>query len=309
MNTRRSGAALIAAIVVLLILDCVVLGTLHTAILERRVAGNVESAVRLRLAAQSAAHTALGAWPAEADADGAPSTFRLPGTSEDPRITTAVTVERLGAALYLVTATARQRPPLHGRAPATLLVSPPPLSRLPDPAAAAITAAMPPRLGPAGTVIIRTDGCDVTGAALQLTHWQPIDDPVMAALPLALAPAGSPDVSASIDRLLAALRMRPDPATLFIDGDHRAGTSVDTVLVVSGDLHVPAGTTLRGFIAVGGSLHLDEGAAIHGAALVGGESLINGTLTLDPCSVTRRLGASGLHRARLVPGRSVIPAF
>ena len=309
MNPRRSGTALIAAIVVLLILDCVVLGTLHTAILERRVAGTVDAAVRLRLAAQSAAHAALAAWPVAADAVGAAAAYPLAGASEDPGITVDVTLERVGASLYLVTARARQRPPLHGRAAAALLVSPPPLSRLPDPALAAVTAAILPRLGPQGTIDIRTDGCEVTGAALQLTRWQPIDDHVVAALPLALAPAGSPDVAASIARLADALRIRPDPATLFVDGDYRAGTDTDTILVVTGDLHVPAGTTLHGFIAVGGSLHLEAGAAIAGSALVGAEAMIDGTLALDACDVGRRIAASGLHRPRLIPGRSVIPAF
>src|SRR5687768_6101314 len=63
----RSGAALVFALLLLVVLDCVVLGTLHIALLERRTADNAGAALRLRFAAESAVRSAMARWPAALD--------------------------------------------------------------------------------------------------------------------------------------------------------------------------------------------------------------------------------------------------
>jgi hypothetical protein len=125
----RAGGALALVIVVMLVLDCVVLGTIHLAMLERTLAGNATLALRARLAAEGAAATALAPWQSRFDSLAVGSTATLPRATTPDDISVSVTVDRVAANLLLVRAVASLSEPLIGHATASALFRPPVLPR------------------------------------------------------------------------------------------------------------------------------------------------------------------------------------
>jgi len=308
--SARPGSALIAAIIVLLVLDCVLLGTLHLATLERRLAVNVETALRLRLAAQSAAHGALARWPAHAASLDVGTRLAVPAESRADGLVVAVFIERVDTDLYLVRSDAAQPPPMHGRASSGILTSAPPLDTSIDPIAAAISAAVPPEITSPARITAATAACNVSGDALRLGDWLAATSAAHTGVQGSIGViADGADPAALLTRIAASARRQSGNGTYFIDGDFVVTSDLDTVLIVTGDLNVPAGTALRGLVFVGGTLRIDAGATVEGAIHVAGAGTISGDVRFDGCAARRALDRSSLQRARPLPGRSVIPTF
>jgi hypothetical protein len=125
LRAGRSGGALALVIVVMLILDCVVLGTIHLAMLERSLAGNATLVLRTRLAAEGAAATALAPWQRRLDSLAVGATATLPPATTADGISVSVTVDRLSATLLLVRAVATVTQPMTAQATASALFLPP----------------------------------------------------------------------------------------------------------------------------------------------------------------------------------------
>jgi hypothetical protein len=64
---HRSGASLAVTLCALVLIECVILGTLHLALLERQLASSGAAALRLRMAADAALAVAAGGWDEAAD--------------------------------------------------------------------------------------------------------------------------------------------------------------------------------------------------------------------------------------------------
>jgi hypothetical protein len=125
----REGSSLILTLVVLIVLDCVILGTLHMAVLEHRVSVNAGDALRLRLAARSAASTALLPWPVALDSV-VPGTPLMLGAALTPDgVAVRTTAELLAGTLVFVRSEAWLPATGDGRAVAALLAVPPVLPR------------------------------------------------------------------------------------------------------------------------------------------------------------------------------------
>lgn len=308
----RAGTALIAAIVVLFILECVVLGTLHLALLETRIADNVAAALRLRLAAASVAHATLAAWPAAADSLEPHTHVAIPAPRSADGLDVAVTVERLAPSLFLITAVSRQPAPRHGRASAGLLAMPPALPPGFTPAPAALSASEPPVIGADGRVSGTpvSGECVERGPAMLLPLNAPLTPDVYGAADGGIGILDDADAPAVIvARIAAALRASADSAVLFVDGDYQLPQTFDGIAVVTGDVHIAAGSRFRGLLFAGGTLLLDADATFSGAAHVAGLARIDGVLTFDPCIALDALATTRLARARTVSGRSSIPTF
>ncbi|MEX1183646.1 MAG: hypothetical protein WEF86_10465 [Gemmatimonadota bacterium] len=214
LKTRR-GAVLLVALLILMMVSCLVVGTLHLAILERRLAGNVDTALRLRLAAENAARLSLQAWTPGLDSmsRGIPPMLLLNGTTTD-RIEYATTAERAGTA-FLIRAEARRPPPSPARAAAALLVLPPPLPPGVPVAAAALS------LGPAGLAPF-IDRIITLGGAAAPDHMRVLHGPATL----------SQDFS----------------GILLVYGDLivQAGVRVRGLIVVGGRLDLGTGATVAG---------------------------------------------------------------
>jgi hypothetical protein len=140
---NRPGVALAAAIVVLILIECIVAGMVHTVMTERRSAANAELALRARLAAASAAAAAAAAWTPGMDSLGtAGSAVLLDGVG--PRRWTRCP-HRRGAAGRAACSSCGPSPagpaaPV-ARAAEAILVVPPAFHIGADPAGAALSAA------------------------------------------------------------------------------------------------------------------------------------------------------------------------
>jgi hypothetical protein len=305
----RSGAALIFALLLLVVLDCVVLGTLHLAILERRTADNAAASLRLRLAAESAVRTALATWPEEADTL----------SSEAPPLIVAraltiegydrfASIERVGAGLYLVRGEAaeRGRP---GRAAALLLVSPPPFASDTDFGRAALSvrggvevfgrieAAINPEC---------TDNSDLAVRIPALDLLDPAGDRVSGEIAYLPVPD---DLTVQIPRAIQRLAADISPALRTATGDLILGENSSGVLIVHGNLAIASGVTFEGLILVTGEIVLADGARVVGAVHAGGAARIDGLISLDACAVATEARRTRLTVPRPAPVRSWLPAF
>lgn len=308
----RHGAALVVAIIVLVVIDCIVVGTVHLAILERRLADNGVLALRLRLAAESSARLAAAAWSPVLDSilpGDTPTIASMMRTADG--FDTHTTAERLNDGTFLVRASAHQPAPHPGRANAAILVVPPAFRHDSDPAAAALTAATA-LIAAAGTVDTGDPECGDGGAmAVRLTGG--------------MAPAVHDDASfdgavaymdeaeslvRDLPRIAAAIAAAPPHDLMtFVDGDVLIDEDMGGVLVATGGITITAATTFRGLLIGGGSLTIDETAVLHGAAHVAADAAIHGLVRLDTCAIHDAIQTTLLHRPRPLPERPWIPAF
>jgi hypothetical protein len=310
----RSGGALALALIVLLVIDCVVLGIVHLAMLERRLADNAATALRLRLAAESAARVAAVAWSPALDSLAPGGSAQLLLAVTDPHgVSATAAIERLSAVLFLVRTAARLPDPRPGRASAALLLVVPALSEAMDPAAAALTAATA-RVTPTGSIdagngecthdpvpaarLLRTDDFAVIEPGTVHGSVVPLDDPLTLTgqLPRILAAAAN----------TAALGERE---LLFTPGDLLFDDTGAGVIVAGGSVTFAAGSSFSGLVIAAGSFVLSEDAAIRGAAHVLGSAELRGSLVLDACAVLSAVGATGLRRPRPLAERAWLPWF
>src|SRR5690606_28312062 len=151
IRARRSGAALILALLAIVVLDCIILGTLHLALQENRIANNRSSVLQLRLDADGGARRALAFWSEQLDT-------LPPGAAHRVQVPAAITpgavvhVERLDQHLYMIESVAAEPAPRAGRATSRLLLTPPALPPDAEPAAAAVTAAVSVHVAASGSV-------------------------------------------------------------------------------------------------------------------------------------------------------------
>jgi hypothetical protein len=331
------GGALVMAIIVLVIVECIVAGTLHIAMVERRVAVNTDVALRLRLAAGTAAHAAVAAWPAALDSLAAGDTFTAPVSSPAEGVGVTARIERLPGSLFLVRATATLPPPHPGRGRATLLVLPPALRRDADLVGAALTAGSA-EIDATATVDAAEQECATASApAVRITGaTDPVLWPAAAVGGSVVAdPAtGSPAhdmprvvsaVAASVDGAWRATPEEPDsgagsvadPVPLtgaggrlhFAAGDLRLQTRVAGVLVVAGNVVLEPGAGISGLLLAGAGLVLHEGASLTGAAHVAGNAVVRGAVRFDACQALEAARAAGLYRPHPYPGRAAPPPF
>ena len=316
----RSGAALVLALLILVMLDCIVIGALHLSLQEHRIGTSRSMLLRLRLDAESGARLALAHWSARIDSMPIGSQHRIAVTVGRPG-TADVQVERLGEYLFLLHSTAAETQPRVARASARLLLSPPPLPPGIDPAAAPLSAA--------GTVHVVSTGelrlpaptdchpASTTTYAALLTHpfaWivdadARVDGPS--------GPLTQPSASAAYDRIAGLAGSRASVSIAPGDTTIRTVTAADSqglgtgpaphVLIVGGSLTVSAGVALHGLVLSRGPITLEAGASVDGAVHTGGNATIAGTITLDRCAVARAVDASGLERPSPSGSRAWLP--
>jgi len=293
---RRDGMALIAAIVIMIVLDCVVIGTLHFAVMEQKLARNAGDVLRLRLAAESAARAALWRWPMRADSLAPGASMPLDGVPAAEQITTSAVIQRVSDSLWLIRARASLNAPGQGSATAVLVLRAPVLR--PD------LRAVDGAIYAHGLIVHET--ADVLEGACSTGR------------PSAFV-AGAPDSSDARFRRIsvAASTVEIDrapslPADSLITV--RAGSTVlegETrgVILVRGDLMLPAGAHVSGLLIVIGSLVIAEGARVDGVIHASGDVTLGGTLSFDPCLVRHLLNLTGTGRPRPPAGRMTLPPF
>lgn len=305
MRRRRSGAALTMALLAIIVLDCIVLGSLYLALHEARIGGNHSAVLQLRLDAESGIRRALGLWTLEVDTMPAATGQRL---MFDTLATAGarVHVERLDDLLFLLESAAFERPPRFGRAAARMLVAPPALAVGIDPAPAPLSSSASVHVTATGVVVSAVP----TGCAAAPTPHAILAPPFS----LTIAPGASVDAPGgalgpdplihTFGRLLA---LAPPHTVAFGD---TAITSVHSgVLIVPGNLTLTAGAAVSGLLVASGSVQIDPGAVVAGAVHAGGLLTVAGTVTWDSCSTMAAINAAGLDRPRPAAGRAWLPAF
>lgn len=308
------GAALVIAIVLTVVIECIVIGTVHLVILERRIADNSALALRLRLAAESTARLAAADWPPVLDSvhAGNPPVTILSARSVDG-LDTYGTVERLGDAIYLVRAAAHQPAPHPGRAVAAILVLPPALRHGVEFASAAVSAASA-AIGATAAVAAGDQSCGeasfaavrLTGAALPEIHDAARLDgsvehiSVEASLTLEMP---------RIARTAEAAAAGGGSGIVFSAANAHIAEPTGGVLVAIGDVTIEAAASFHGLIIAGGSLTVEENGTVHGAAHAAGHAAIHGSIQLDACAVLEAVRHSAFDRPRPLPGRPWLPAF
>jgi hypothetical protein len=308
LSPHRRGSALLIAVLFLLIIDGVVLGTLHLAMLERRLATSIEVALRLRLAAEAAAAATLARWHAGIDSllPGDPPLL-LEGSPTPDGMATQTQVEALEGGPFLVRAVAREPGPRHGVAAAALLVLPPPLPLAAGAAAAALSAY---ELLPGSGIVRATDDCplDSMPVALRLADLASLG---RASAMTVSGPILQLDTARSLIRYLPRIIASPaaDSLVLRVTGDVDSGESLDGVIVVSGSLKLEAGADVRGLLIVAGDLTIEDGAQVVGAVHVAGAATVHGAVMLDGCAVTAAVRNAGLEQPLPLRHRPVVPAF
>jgi hypothetical protein len=116
----RGGASLAVTLCVLILIECVVIGTLHLAMQERHLADAGIALLRLRLAADAAVAEGLQAdWAAEVDGTHLWQGEPAPGYSG------RATIYSAGTGLFMIRGAASEPPPGYGLAISSTLVRPP----------------------------------------------------------------------------------------------------------------------------------------------------------------------------------------
>jgi hypothetical protein len=267
---RRSGASLALALAMLVLIECVVVGTLHLAMLERQLASSAAAVLRLRLAAEAALADASTMWPPAADslvAGGSGIQLFDRRGRDGLRVTASLRCTVSGACI--IRSTAAEPPAGNGAATAAMLVLPP---------------LLPPLLDHA--VLHARMGATEPDAAAHV-H----------AVLLRLAAGQS------------RLRGRSGVVVMSMDADPGADSLPGAgVIFAAGDLRLPAGTRFTGAVFVDGTLTADAGAEVAGlvvARAVAG----SGLLVQDAAAARAVISAAGLQRSDPVHGRSLVPSF
>lgn len=313
LRRRRPGTALLLTLLAVLVLDCVILGTLHLAILEDRLARNAGAALRLRLAAEGAARMAAAHWSEAAESlePGGEPLLLLSGTAPDGDLHD-VSLIRVNGGVFLLEATARQPAPGFGRRHASLLLKAPALPPSVRAVVAALATPGPVRIGAGASIgALVVPGCEETGTtALLVAGFDDVEPWPHAGVEgeIALLEPVT-DVTAHHERMAGALQDPPHPSATVVSGDLLLEHDAAGVLVVGGDLVIAAGVRFTGFILVGGVLTVEEGAVLDGAAHAAGGAEIGGTLRLDVCAANDALADVGSRRPRVLSARAWIPAF
>ena len=316
----RRGAALVLALLILVMLDCIVIGALHLSLQEHRIGTSREMLLRLRLDAESGARLALGQWSARIDSMPIGSLHRI-AVAVDGAGSADVHIERLGEYLFLIHSTAAETEPRVGRASARLLLAPPPLPPGIDPAAAPLSAA--------GTVHVLSTGelrlpaptdCDPAGSttyAALVTHPFAWIVDAGARVDAPSGPLTEPAVITAYDRIAGLAGSRASVIIAPGDTTIRSGTAADSqsvgtgpvphVLMVGGSLTIGPGVALRGLVLSLGAVTIEAGASVDGAVHTGGNATIAGTITLDRCAVAGAVDASGLDRPSPSGSRAWLP--
>lgn len=304
----RPGAALVMALLLIVVLDCIVLGTLHLSLQEHRIASNHAAALSLRLEAESAVRRASARWSVVFDTmpAGAHHRLALPAPAT-PR--TRLHIERVHTHLFLIDALTAEPLPRVGRAAARLLVTPPAVPPGLDPSLAPLSATGTVHVGPTGTLSAAAPASCPAGTALHAALVRRLSD-------LSIDPAarfdapggvlGADDVSPHFDRiaaLAAALSIR-----LVSSGDTVLSGTVSGVVISHGDLTLAAGAVFDGLLIARGRVTVAAGAAVRGA-VHGGSAIVDGSITWDPCTVAAARTAARLDRPAPTGPRSWLPSF
>lgn len=293
------------ALLAIIILDCIVLGSLYLALQELRIGGNSAAVLQLRLGAESGARRALGLWTLEIDTMPA-------GTGQRVLFDTLATagahahVERVDDLLFLVQSAAFERPPRFGRAAARMLVAPPALAVGVDPAPAPLSSSGAVHVTATGVVISATPGGCAAAAPPNAVLAPPSG--------VTSAPGASidgPSGALGADTLIhtfARLAALAPPHTVA-SGDTAVSGGHSGILIVPGNLTINGGAVVDGLVVASGSVSIHAGAVVAGAVHAGGLLTVAGTVTWDPCGVITEVGAAGLDRPRPAAGRAWLPAF
>ena len=309
MQPRRAGAALVLALLVLLVLECVVVGMLHLTQLERRLADNGTTALRLRLAAETAARIAAGAWPTVLDTMPLGSLAAASSAITNDGLATTALYQRIDSSLVLVFGEAKEPAPRYGLARAALLVGPPLLSESMLPAAA-LSVGTDARVHSSGVIAVQPNpGCpdSLAAAALQ------IPDPARLRLDAGGTLAGNIDIAtlnaAWLTRTRAIAAVIPSPTSTDSVGRIVYSGNGSGILALDGDLVVAANAAFHGVVLVTGSLTIEAGAILDGVVLVLGTADIVGMVNFSRCSARAAIQAAGLQWPRPHASRTAIPAF
>lgn len=307
----RPGTALVLALLFVLVLECVVIGTVHLALLERRLADNGSTALRLRLAAESGVRAGLHQWPAAADslpADSWPLDMAVGTTPDGDSL--AVTVQRIAQHDYIVRAEARGAGRGHARAVASLLVRPPALPIGVEIAAGAVSAGGALHAGPGAHISAGTAGCATVGAALLLAAPDEAHFDTGAVVDGVIGPFDAAnDIGTFFDRMFHILAVQVQPALRVLSGDVLVDDRFDGVILVDGALTVAADAIIRGLVLVRGPLVLESGALVQGAVHVTGDAVIRGRVDFDACSAHTALSSAALRQPSPHPLRAWLPAY
>lgn len=304
-GSRRSGAALILALLTIILLDCVVLGTLHIALQEHRIGSNRRTVLQLRLDAEGGIRRALASWSTAIDTMPAGGAARMNVPVPAPPIA-SVQVERLADQLFLLESVATEPPPRVGRSTASMLVRPPALPPAVDPAPAPVSAVGPIHVRASAVVDVNPPGA-CTAAAPPYSI-------------LASSPAITFDPGASVNAPAGAALHRPltsslarlaalAPAHSIASADTTIAASAAGALIAQGDVTIAPGATFGGLLVARGSITVAGGAAVQGAVHAGGGVTIDGTVQWDPCAVAAAIAAAGLDLARPAAPRAWLPSF
>jgi hypothetical protein len=274
----RDGGSLAATVIVLLVLDCVILGTLHLAMLERAMAGSAIDTLRLRLAGDEGLAVVIAGWDARLDSlppAGVAPIATVPGTDG---VAVRVTAERRAPLVVLLRATASLPAPRFGRATAALLVVPP---------------LLPPEFSAGGAPVHAADGVELGPDGL------------------VTGPGGEISAAAdAIQRMTAAAGLLHGRQGVVIQpGGSPVDTSCTGVVFSAGDVTIQAGTVVTGLLISAGDVRIEPGAAVVGAVLAGGHVHVAGAVHFDALTVSAAIAAARLAEPVPLPGRGRLPAF
>jgi hypothetical protein len=274
----RKGGSLAATVIVLLVLDCVILGTLHLALLEGAMAGSAIDTLRLRLAADEGLAVAMAGWDARLDSlppAGVSSIASVPGPDG---VAVAVTAERRAPLVILLRATSSLPAPRFGRSAAALLVVPPLLPPGFDAGGAPVHAGGGVELGPEG--VVTGPGGEISAAAEAIQRITAAAGLLYGRQGVVIQPGGSP-----VDASCAGL------------------------VLSAGDVTVQTGAVVTGLLVAAGDVRIEPGAAVLGAVLAGGHVHVAGAIHFDGLAVTEAIAAARLAAPVPLPGRGRLPAF
>lgn len=297
-SAPRPGIALVLALVLLVVLECIVLGVIETARMQHRLAANRARALDARHLAEGAVRRALVEWPLEPLADPLTIARDIAGA------TLRQTFTPLPGGLVLLEAEAAARPSGRIRHTAALLARAPVLAAGDDPGAAALTAATA-TLNPSAVVGVGPTGeCTGTPPAAVRTAGAAL------VLPGAAVSGGIEEYSShELSPRSVLERAAADPHLHVAEGDTMLTADASGLLAAQGAVALAAGVRFRGLIIGGGDVEIAADASVSGAIWVGGTGRVGGALFHDACAVEDAVRSARLRSARPLRGRAWVPAF
>ena len=305
IKVRRSGAALVLALLAIIVLDCIVLGTLHVALQEHRIGANRSTVLQLRLDAEGGARRALGFWTVEIDSmhPGGSHRIRFPAMATAPA---QVEIERIDERLYVVESIMTEPPPRVGRASARLLVHPPALPPGVEGAPVPVSSTGAVHIAATGRILATPPaGCDAVSPAHSIS--------MAPSHPLTVMPGAfleAPAASPAQQPVLEAFRRIADLApSLLIAADTIVASDGDGVLLVDGSIGLTDTAAFRGLLVTSGSVTIGPGASVAGAVHAAGGIAVEGLIQWDGCAVRDAVRAARLDRPREATSRAWLPSF